>query len=224
MRLTYIGLAFLLVGVLAVCLFIFPAGAAGQGKTLEERVAALERKINGTGATVPQLAVADLEKLVNDCPTMQGLRKSLIQYRDAESAKLETLKASIEGNRRKQQNAPQDSEEWWKWEEIIRSEQIEYDARNKYLAQSLLNMEMKNVETVYKEIISAVEKYAGAKGYTIVLWKPPVISDEVWEMARKQGNPLQHRYMIDVRPILYCSEKAVDITDDLLKTLQKKSP
>lgn len=224
MRLTYIGLAFLLVGVLAVGLHIFPAGAAGQNKTLEERVAALERKINGPGTTVPQLAVADLEKLVNNCPTMQGLRKNLIQYRDAESAKLETLKASIEGNRRKQHNAPQDSEEWWKWEEIIRSAQIEYDARNKYLTQSLLNMEMKNVETVYKEVINAVEKYAGAKDYTIVLWKPPAISDEVWEMARKQGNPLQHRYMIDVRPILYCSEKAVDITDDVLKTLQKKSP
>ncbi len=224
MRFTYVGLAILLVGVSAVWLFVFPAGVVGRSKTLEERVAALEGKINGPGATVPQLAVANLEKLVNDCPTMRGLRKSLIQYRDTEGAKLNSLKASIEENRRKQQNAPRDSEEWWRWEEIIRSDRIEYDARSKYLTQSLLDREMKNVETVYKEVLGAVEKYAGAKGYTIVFWKPPAISDEIWEMARKQGNPLQHRYMIDVRPILYCSEKTVDITDDVLKVLQKKSP
>lgn len=234
MKTRILTFALFLAAVAAVGLYVIPAERVySTSRTLEDRISVLENELEALrSAPAPEpapiandapatfSAVANLEKLVNDSPRMVRMRDELKKYRDEEMKKIDDLKTRLETSIQKQKLTHQGSEEYWKWEKIIRPLKLEHKGMSGLLATELATRQMKNIEIVYEEIITAIAKYAEQKGYSYVFWLPGKIDKEVWDIARKQGNLFQHRYMIDVRPILYCSGKVDDITDDILKILK----
>ncbi len=246
MRIKLVSIAMLLIATVAVGLFVMPTTdgrsateaaasteiqpAASQAYlcagTADERIAALEKKLvaleEKVGKTIPVVAVADLEVLVNDCVLMKEIRADLIKKRDDGKARIELLKARYDKDVAQQKLTKENSEAWWNWEKKIRPLKYEIEVATRTLAEELMFGEMKGVEKVYEHVRAAIKEVAQVKGYTVVLWNPPAITKETWEMARSRGNLFQHRYMIDVRPLLYCDEKVVDITADVIKIFEKK--
>ncbi len=242
MRIKFVSFAMLLIATVAVGLFVMPTTdsrgatdteiqpAVSQGHlctgSVDERVAVLEKRLASfeqkVGKTIPVVVTADLETIVNDCSLMKQIRKDLIARRDTVKNRIDSLKAQHDRAVAQQKMAKEKSEAWWNWEKKIRPLKYEIEVMTRSLAEELMLAEMTGVEKVYEQVRAAIKEIATAKGYTVVLWNPPAITKETWEMARNRGNLFQHRYMIDVRPLLYCDEKVIDITADVIKTLEKK--
>jgi Skp family chaperone for outer membrane proteins len=93
------------------------------------------------------------------------------------------------------------------------------DLRAKQVEEEIKNMQMKDLEEVYKDILVVVRKVAAEMGIDLVYWKHGDIDEETWKLAREEGNLMSHRYMLDIRNILYASDKVTDITEDVKKAL-----
>ena len=91
--------------------------------------------------------------------------------------------------------------------------------RQRQFEEELKQMQMKDLEIVYKDILAAIRKYAVENGYDLILWRHGDVDEETWELARQEGNLMSHRYMVDIRPILYAGDGVPDVTEDLEKIL-----
>jgi len=216
-RYGFISLIVICAVIVAAVMVFFPQAVRSETnqKTLEERVAALEQEI----AERPSVAVVDLETLVNDykkTADFKARRKGVI---DARQSELDSMKDAIDKLKERQDKAPRDSEEWWDCEGKINTKGRLMQLRAKQVDEEIKDMQMKDLEEVYKDILAAVRKVAADRGIDLVYWKHGDIDEETWKLAREEGNLMSHRYMLDIRNILYTSDRVADITADVKKAL-----
>jgi Skp family chaperone for outer membrane proteins len=186
-----------------------------EKKTLEDRVAALEQEL----ASRPSVAIVDIEPIVNDYKKTADFKAKRKEYLDARQSELDGMKDAIAKLKERQDKAPADSEEWWECEGKITAKERLMSLRTKQIEDEINTMQMKDLEEVYKDILAAVRKVAAEKGIDLVYWKHGDIDEETWKIAREEGNLMSHRYMLDIRDILYASDKVRDITEDVKKAL-----
>ncbi len=188
---------------------------AQREKTLEERVAALEKEL----ASRPRAALVDLEELITYYKKTADLKKRRMDFINRRKNILETVQNAIEERKQKQERMPRDSTQWWKEEMEIVSRERELAVRWRQFEAKVKQMQMQNLEEVYKDIVASIRKYASEKGINLVFWKHGDIDEETWGIARREGNLMSHRYMIDIRPILHVDDSVDDITNDVKKIL-----
>ncbi len=186
-----------------------------RGNTLEERVADLERRL----ASRPAVAVVDLEEVVNNYKKTADLKQRRADFIRRERSKLETVQDTINERKQKQERMPKDSEQWWDEQTKIGPRERELAVRWQQFERKVKRMQMRDLEEVYKDIVSAIGKVAVQKGVNVVFWRHGGIDEETWALARQEGNLMSHRYMIDIRPILYADDTVTDITEDVKKAL-----
>lgn len=184
-------------------------------KTLEQRVAALEQEL----ASRPATAVVDVEELVNTYKKTAELKKRRTDLINEEKEKLDTLSQIIGEVRQKQERERRDSEGWWENEMGAVTKERELAVRQRLFEEKIKRMQMQDLEEVYRDIVASIRKCAVEKGVSLVFWRHADIDEETWQIARREGNLMSHRYMIDIRPILYADEKVQDITEDVKKIL-----
>lgn len=196
---------------------LFPAITHSEpdDKTLEQRVAALEQEL----ASRPRTAVVDVEELVNSYKKTAELKKRRTDLIKDEKEKLDTLSQIINEIRQKQERERKDSEGWWENEMSAVTKERELAIRQRQFEEKIKGMQMQDLETVYRDIVAAIRKCAADKGISLVFWRHADIDEETWQIARREGNLMSHRYMIDIRPILHADEKVQDITEDVEKAL-----
>lgn len=189
--------------------------SAADEKTLEERVAALEQQI----AARPAMAVVDVEALVNGYKKTADMKAAIKKFVEEEQGKLDAMKDAVAKMKEMQDKYQRESGDWWDYEGKISAKERQMELRARQVDEQVKAMQMKGLEDVYKDVLAAVRKCAAEKGIDLVYWKHGDIDEETWKIAREEGNPMAQTYMIDIRPILYASDKVMDITEDVKKAL-----
>jgi len=205
-------------GIAAVAALVLPpmvTRSAADEKTLEERVAALEQQI----AARPSIAVVDVEALVNGYKKTADMKAAIKKFVEDEQGKLDAMKDAVAKMKEMQDKYQLESGEWWDYEGKISAKERQMELRARQVDEQVKAMQMKGLEDVYKDVLAAVRKCAAEKGIDLVYWKHGDIDEETWKIAREEGNPMAQTYMIDIRPILYASDKVMDITKDVKKAL-----
>lgn len=204
------------IAVVAALAMLGPARrTAADEKTLEERVAALEQQI----AARPSIAVVDVEALVNGYKKTADMKAAIKKFVEEEQGKLDAMKDAVAKMKEMQDKYQRESGEWWDYEGKISAKERQMELRARQVDEQVKAMQMKGLEDVYKDVLAAVRKCAAEKGIDLVYWKHGDIDEETWKIAREEGNPMAQTYMIDIRPILYASDKVMDITEDVKKAL-----
>jgi Skp family chaperone for outer membrane proteins len=213
----------MLCGLLAAALVIlFPQVTRSETneKTLEQRVAALEQEL----ASRPKTAIVDLEAVVNGYKKTADLRAKRKDFIESKQKEVDAIREAIASLKERQDKAVRDSEDWWDCEGKIATKERVLELRTKQIEEEIKNLQMKDLEDVYKDIVAVVRKIAADKGLDLVCWKHSDIDEETWKLARMEGNLMSHRYMLDIRPILYTSNNVADITQDVRKVLPAAEP
>jgi Skp family chaperone for outer membrane proteins len=199
----------ILVGMLAVLLVSILC--------IEKSCASRDRAL-----TPPKIAVVSVRELFDNSTFKAQTEKELSDSGEKRFAELRTMEQELEADKNALSKLKIDSPEYMTALKALMFKQSQYEAGKEYCQQELTLKEMHGKEDIYRKILEAIKEVAQDKGYNMILNRDDNYLN-MPESSPPAQNPTDMILTTKTHKLLYF-DKAYDITQDVLITLNNKAP
>lgn len=170
----------------------------------------------------PKIAVVSVRELFDNSTLKTQTEKELSDAGEKRLAELKNMEQEIEADKNALSKLKVDSPEYMTALKALMFKQSQYDAGKEFCQQELTLKEMHGKEDIYRKILEAIREVAQDKGYNMILNRDDNYLN-MPESSPPAQNPTDMILTTKTHKLLYY-DKAYDITQDVLMTLNNKTP
>jgi Skp family chaperone for outer membrane proteins len=170
----------------------------------------------------PKIAVVSVRELFDNSTFKAQTEKELSDSGEKRFAELRTMEQELEADKNALSKLKIDSPEYMTALKALMFKQSQYEAGKEYCQQELTLKEMHGKEDIYRKILEAIKEVAQDKGYNMILNRDDNYLN-MPESSPPAQNPTDMILTTKTHKLLYF-DKAYDITQDVLITLNNKAP
>ncbi|GEM_PF-2303174 len=170
----------------------------------------------------PKIAVVSVRELFDNSTFKAQTEKELSDSGEKRFAELKNMEQELEADKNALSKLKIDSPEYMTALKALMFKQSQYEAGKEYCQQELTLKEMRGKEDIYRKILEAIKEVAQDKGYNMILNRDDNYLN-MPESSPPAQNPTDMILTTKTHKLLYF-DKAYDITQDVLITLNNKAP
>ncbi len=158
-------------------------------------------------------AVVSIPEIMQTSTRAQAIQDKVLQSRDEGIKELEQMKAKLQVVKADIDARKPGSAEYSKLKQKYMQQSAAINAQQEFLQQELMLKNQRAMESLYKEILAAVESVAKSQGYELVLDRDKI--------ELPANSPSELSLAIQTHKVLYY-EKYMDITSKVIDVLDSK--